>query len=307
MPAEKSVPTGTESYADEKFLSADLFDISGKVALITGGATGIGKIFAQALVCNGARVYITSRNKARIDDVVEEVNRVYGGVNGGQCIGLAQRLGTKAQCDALARELRRREKEVHILIHAAAQRWSGHMHTAPELESFDGIFSLNVKSVYYLTVAMESLLERGSRGVDDPARVITIGSVEGVAGRGQDAKGNVAPGFWASQAAVLQMTRNLALMLAKRFITVNCMAPGAITATESTIAKQPTGKVASPEDIAGTILFMVSRASAHFLGTVIPVDGGSGLGKVDLLPSDVAIKRLDEEEAAERARAAAKL
>ncbi|KAJ3336221.1 hypothetical protein HDU93_003432 [Gonapodya sp. JEL0774] len=228
----QSPATGSESYASETFLSSDLFGIKGKVALVTISALTQTNdpVFAQTLVCNGAKVYISSRNKQRIDATVAEINQVYGKVNGGQCIG-------------------------------------------------------------------QPLLERGSAGVDDPARVITVGSIEGVAGKGADKEGKVAPGYWATQAAIIQLTRNLALMLAKQFITVNCMVPGGIGHSDEAVKQQPTGKAATAEDLGGALLFLVSRASAHYLGTVIPVDGGSGLGNVNLPPSDIAIKQLDEEEA----------
>jgi NAD(P)-dependent dehydrogenase (short-subunit alcohol dehydrogenase family) len=169
-----------------------------------------------------------------------------------------------------------REDRLHILVNNAGATWG-----AP-LESFDDaawdrVLSLNVKAVFHLTKSLVPLLEAGA-SEEDPSRVINIGSIDGL---------RVPPletySYSASKAAVHQLTRHLARRLAP-VITVNAIAPGPfpskmMAATlaahgDEIAANAPLRRIGRPDDVAGTAIFLSSRAGSYLTGAVIPVDGG---------------------------------
>ncbi|KXS10326.1 NAD(P)-binding protein [Gonapodya prolifera JEL478] len=272
-------------------LSAEsLFNVKDKVVLVTGAGTGIGKMLAAGYVQNGAKVYIASRKKQVIDETAAEINAM----GPGQCIPLVADLITKAACDQLAGEIKKRESKLHILINNAGVSWGAPMDDFPEKQGWDNLFALNVKSIFYLTVACLPLLEAAANGNVDPARVINVSSVGGTTVGGGDnplvdtSKGNVIISYPASKAAANHLTRVLAAHLAKHYITVNCIAPGIFpsrmtafgfrTAGDKMVANQIMGRAGETTDMAGLGLFLGSRASAHITGAVIPLDGGTSLG-----------------------------
>ena len=249
----------------------ELFSIRGKVALVTGGSRGIGLMIARGYVEAGAKVYISSRKKEVCDAVAAKLSEI------GECVSLPADLATIDGCKRLADELSSREAALHILVNNAGAAWGAAIEEYPE-EGWDKVMDTNVKGVFFLTQKMLPLLERAARA-GDPARVINIGSIDGIKVPFVE---NYAYG--PSKAAVHHLTRMLAVKLGERNITVNAIAPGPFPSQMTKwlleqFQKQfeaacPLGRIGEPSDMAGTAIYLASRAAAYVNGVVIPVDGG---------------------------------
>ena len=251
--------------------AASLFDISGKVTLVTGGSRGIGLMVARGYVEAGAKVYISSRKKDVCDAVAAELAEI------GTCISLPADLSTGEGVDALAAALGERETGLDVLVNNAGAAWGEPIESYPE-DGFDKVMDLNVKSIFLLTRRLLPLLEAAGR-VRGPARVINIGSIDGI-----QVPFTPTYAYTASKAAVHHLTHHLAVDLGPRGIAVNAVAPGPFESKmtawllekhQKTIEKQcPLGRIGLPGDMAGIAIFLASRAGAYLNGTVIPVDGG---------------------------------
>lgn len=249
----------------------DLFSIEGKVALVTGGSSGIGLMIAQGFVEAGAKVYIASRKADVCEEVAAKLSK------SGVCIPIAANLATEAGALGLAAEIASQEKALHILVNNAGANWGAPFEEFPD-SAWDKVLALNVKAVFHLTRALVKELEAAGTAAD-PARVINTGSIDGI----QVPLLNTYA-YSASKAAVHHLTRVLARELAKRHITVNAIAPGpfeskmmAATLREfgdSIAANTPLGRIGTPEDMAGIAIYLASRAGAYVTGAIIPVDGG---------------------------------
>ena len=253
-------------------MTPSLFDISGKVALVTGGSRGIGLMMARAYVEAGARVYITSRKAEACAAAVAAL------APHGNCVALPADLGQMSEVERIAGELASREQGLHILINNAAAAWGGSVDAFPE-HGWDKVMDLNVKSPFFLTQKLLPLLERAGRA-DDPARVINIGSVDGLHNPIFE-NFSYAP----SKAALHHLTRVLAARLAARHINVNCIAPGpfdtdmmrpmvAKMGFDTIVANVPMRRMGGQDDAGGVAVFLAARASAYITGCVLPVDGG---------------------------------
>ncbi|KAG8758680.1 hypothetical protein FRC14_007597 [Serendipita sp. 396] len=261
----------------------NLFNVKGKIALVTGGGSGIGAMMAAALVQNGAKVYIASRKEKQLKEVSEALTKQ----GPGSCSYIVADLGSKAGCDALSSAFKAKESKLHILVNNSGATWGAAFNEVPEKEGWDRILNLNVKSIFYMTANFADYLEKDATPLD-PGRVVNISSVasistvsdsSGLAGSGH--------GLWSyhtSKAAVNHLTSNLASTLIKRNITVNAILPGVFPskmtafglkqARDAFISAQPTGRIGMPSDIGGILLFLVSPASAHVTSAMIVVDGG---------------------------------
>jgi NAD(P)-dependent dehydrogenase (short-subunit alcohol dehydrogenase family) len=251
-------------------VTTDLFSISRKTALVTGGSRGIGLMIARGFVEAGARVYISSRKAAASDSVAAELSEK------GECVSLPADLSSEDECQRLAGELANREDKLDILVNNAGATWG-----APLVEQDDAtwerVYAINVKAVFHLTKFCLPLLQ-ASGTADDPARVINIGSIDGIQVPMLETYS-----YSSSKAAVHQLTRHLASKLAPE-ITVNAVAPGPfeskmMAATleafgDSIAASAPMKRIGRPDDMAGVAIYLASRASAFVTGAVIPVDGG---------------------------------
>lgn len=248
----------------------DLFSIAGKTALVTGGSRGIGLMIARGYLEAGAKVYISSRKA----DVLQEVERDLGRL--GECVAIPANLSGEADCRQLAAEIASREDHLDILVNNAGATWGAPLAEFDDA-AWDRVLSLNVKGVFHLTKALVYLLEAASTP-EDPARVINIGSIDGLRVPFLETYS-----YAASKAAVHHMTRHLAKRLAPR-ITVNAIAPGPfesrmMAATleahgDEIAASAPLRRIGRPDDMAGTAIFLASRAGSYLTGAIIPVDGG---------------------------------
>jgi NAD(P)-dependent dehydrogenase (short-subunit alcohol dehydrogenase family) len=251
----------------------DLFDLSGKTAVVTGGTRGIGLMIARGLLTAGARVYISSRKADACAAAAEELS-AYGAV-----AGLPADLSSEAECLRLAGEIGQREPALNVLVNNAGATWGAPLEEFPAA-AWDKVVDLNLKTPFFLTRAFLPLLEAGGTH-DDPARVINIGSIDGL---------RVPPlptyAYSASKAGLHHMTRVLARELGPRGITVNAVAPGpfeskmmaaTLRAYGDAIADAaPLRRIGRPDDMAGVAVYLSSRAGAYVTGAVIPVDGGIG-------------------------------
>lgn len=249
----------------------DLFSVRGKVALVTGGSRGIGLMIARGLVRAGATVYISSRKADVCDRVAAELSRE------GRCISLPADLSTEAGNRGLADAFASRESALHILVNNAGANWGAPLAEYPD-SAWDKVLALNLKAVFHLTRALLPQLERARRP-GDPARVINIGSIDGLRVPLLETYA-----YSASKAAVHHLTRVLAVRLAPLGITVNAVAPGPFESKmmaetlnrfrDAIVASCPLGRIGEPDDMAGVVLYLSSRAGAYVTGAVIPVDGG---------------------------------
>jgi NAD(P)-dependent dehydrogenase (short-subunit alcohol dehydrogenase family) len=249
----------------------DLFSIEGKTAVVTGGSQGIGLMIARGYVEAGAKVYISSRKKDVCDQVAAELSAR------GTCISVPANLSTEAGAKALAQEIARHESALHILVNNAGANWGAPLAEYPD-SAWDKVLTLNVKAPFFLIRELLGLLEKGARP-GDPARVINIGSIDGLHVPRLETYA-----YSASKAGVHHMTRVLALALAPQGITVNAVAPGpfqskmmAVTLErfhDVIVATCPLGRIGEPDDMAGVAIYLASRAGAYLTGAVIPVDGG---------------------------------
>ena len=248
----------------------DLFSITGKTALVTGGTRGIGKMIAEGFVEAGAIVYISSRKADACAAVAAELSAK------GHCIGLPANLATESGCRGLADEMAARLDHLDILVNNAGATWGAPLADFDEA-AFERVLALNVKGVFHLTKFLVPLLQAAGTA-EEPARVINIGSVEGFS---VPVLENYS--YSASKAAVHHLTRHLAKRLAPA-ITVNAIAPGPfeskmMAATleafgERIVANAPLKRIGRPGDMAGAAIYLSSRAGAYITGAVIPVDGG---------------------------------
>lgn len=248
----------------------DLFSLTGKVSLVTGGSRGIGLMIARGYVEAGVRVYISSRKAEVCEEIAAELSTV------GFCVALPADLSTEEECQRLAAELAAREDHLDILVNNAGATWGAPIEDFDEA-AWERVLALNVKGVFHLTKAVLPLL-RSAGTAEEPARVINIGSIDGIHVPILDTFS-----YSASKAAVHQLTRHLAKRLAPE-ITVNAIAPGPfeskmMAATLEAVGEQiaaaaPLKRIGRPDDMAGVAIFLASRAGSYLTGTIIPVDGG---------------------------------
>lgn len=249
-----------------------LFDIGGKVALVTGGTSGIGLMIARGLVARGVKTYLSGRDAERTAATAAGVAEA-----GGDCIPLVADLGEEAGPAALAQALAAHEGRLDLLINNAGANAPGSL-AAMSTQDWDSVLHVNLRAVFFLTQALLPLLRAGARE-RDPARIINIGSIGGLHVPNWEAHA-----YGASKAAIHHLTRSLAKALGPDRITANAIAPGPfpsrLTDTDSDAVRQsvaahvPLGRPGEADDIIGLVTFLASRAGAYVNGATIPLDGG---------------------------------
>jgi NAD(P)-dependent dehydrogenase (short-subunit alcohol dehydrogenase family) len=250
----------------------ELFDVSGKTALVTGGSRGIGLMIARALVRAGARVIISSRKAPDVEAAAAELAKT------GDCTAIVADVSSPEGAAELARATQERFPALQILVNNAGAVWGAALEEFPA-SGWDKVLHTNVEGVFHLTVALLAAL-RAAASAEDPARVINIGSIDGLRAPSVESYS-----YSASKAAVHMLTRHLAKRLAGEQITVNAIAPGPFESKMMSIlqdpaaraaieAEVPLGRIGRPDDVAGLALLLASRAGSYLTGTVIPLDGG---------------------------------
>ena len=249
---------------------SQLFDVSGKTALVTGGSRGIGLMIATGLVRAGAKVIVSSRKVDDVNAAAEQLAAL------GDCHAIPGDVSTPDGAQALAAATRERFPSLDILVNNAGAVWGAPLEEFPAI-GWDKVAHTNVEGVFHLTVALLGAL-RAAANAEDPARVINIGSIDGIQVPALETYS-----YSASKAAVLQLTRHLAKRLAP-LVTVNAIAPGPfeskmMAATLEAFGEQiassaPLKRIGRPDDMAGAAIYLSSRAGAYLTGAIIPVDGG---------------------------------
>ena len=249
----------------------DLFDVKGKVALVTGGARGIGLMIARGYCERGVKVYVCSRKAEVCETVAAELSEF------GECIALPADLSSMDEISRVQETISARESKLHILVNNAGATWGGTIDEFPE-KGWDKVMDLNLKSVFFLTQKLLPLLSAAGTAAD-PARVINVGSIDGLH-TSKFTNFSYSP----SKAAVHHMTRMLATHLAERHILVNAIAPGPFATDmmapmvekmgDEIIGAVPVKRMGDADDAAGMAVFLAARASRYVNGAVIPLDGG---------------------------------
>ena len=249
----------------------NLFSVEGKVALVTGGSRGIGFMIARGFVENGVKTYISARKA----DVCEQVAAELG--KHGSCVSLPADLSRADGLAKLVAAVREREPKLHILVNNAGANWAEPIDAYGE-GGWDKVVDTNLKAPFFLTRELLPLLRAAGTAVD-PARVINIASIDGMHVPGLETYA-----YSSSKAGLIHLTRVLARRLAGENINVNAIAPGPFESKmmaetlrvfgEAIKQSCPRGRIGEPEDMAGTAIFLASRASAYITGALIPVDGG---------------------------------
>ena len=252
---------------------AELFEVSGRTALVTGGSRGIGLMIARGLVRAGANVIVSSRKQADVEAAASQLSAL------GSCAAIVGDVSTPDGAGELARAVRERFPSLDILVNNAGATWGAPLQEFPP-SGWDRTMHTNVEGVFQLTVGLLDAL-RASANAEEPARVINIGSIDGLRTPSVE---NYS--YSASKAAVHMLTRHLAKRLAGEHITVNAIAPGPFESKMMAFALEdpaaraaiersvPLGRIGRPDDVAGLTLFLASRAGAYMTGAVIPLDGG---------------------------------
>ncbi|MDB2697236.1 SDR family oxidoreductase [Alphaproteobacteria bacterium] len=250
----------------------NLFNLNGKIALVTGGSRGIGAMIAEGFVRNGVKTYISSRKSDPCDIKARELSKY------GECISIPADLTDMNEMDKLVTKIKDKETKLNILVNNAGAAWGASFDDFPEI-GWDKVMDTNVKSVFFLTQKLVDILET-SASTSDPSRIINIGSIDGLGIPRAETYS-----YPASKAAVHQLTKVLANRLANRNINVNAIAPGPFESNmmahtleeygEQIRSSVPRGRIGVPEDMAGASIFLSSKASSYITGSIIPVDGGS--------------------------------
>ncbi|EME41194.1 hypothetical protein DOTSEDRAFT_73576 [Dothistroma septosporum NZE10] len=267
------------------------FSLDGKVALITGGSRGLGLHTATALILAGAKTLFISARKAGgeqgIDQAVKRLNDLAAKRNlKGRAIGIPANVAQEEDIKRLVAEVKNHSSKLDILIANAGATWGGPFDPTPDWSS-QKILDLNVRGVFNLARLFSPLLE-ASGTPTDPSRIIIMSSVAGTNVSHVGDNGTIM--YSASKAAAHHLGRNMAVELGPRNITVNTVAPGffpsklasgliEILGGEEELARaNPRKRLGEPNDIAGVMIYLCSRASSYVNGEYISVDGGARFG-----------------------------
>ena len=249
-----------------------LFDLTDKVAIVTGSSRGIGLAIAAALAEHGAKVVISSRKQDACDEVARAINAQHGD---GRAIAVAANISSKDDLQNLVDETRKAFGKVDVLVcNAASNPYYGPMAGISD-DQFRKILDNNVIANHWLiSMVAPEMLERGE------GSIIIVSSIGGL-------KGSSALGAYAiSKAADMQLARNLAVEWGRHNIRVNCIAPGLVRTDFARAlwenpdvlrryeATTPLGRIGEPDDIGGIAVFLASRAGAFVTGQTIVADGG---------------------------------
>ncbi len=249
-----------------------LFSLEGRVALITGGSRGIGRMIAAGFLRQGAKVYISARKAAACDATAAELSSL------GQCISIPADVATPAGMASLVAAITARESQLDILVNNAGAAWGAPFDEFPE-SGWDKVVDLNLKAPFFLTQALHPLLRAAAKV--QPAKVINIASIDGQTVNPQETYS-----YAASKAGLIHLTKRMALRLVADGIVVNALCPGAFASDMNKDARDhgdevaqriPARRVGVDDDMAGAAIYLASRAGDYVVGTTLTVDGGVNL------------------------------
>lgn len=249
----------------------DIFSLSGRVALVTGGSRGIGAMIVQGFLEHGcSRVYISARKAAQCDAAAKELSQY------GECISIPGDVSTMEGIAALVAKIGERETSLDILVNNAGAAWGEEFDTFPE-NGWDKVVDLNLKTPFFLTQQLAPLLRASAAG-GRLAKVINIASIDGISINPLETYS-----YAGSKAGLIHMTKRMALRLVKDGIVVSAIAPGAFASEMNKAARDhgdaiapmiPSGRIGTPEDMAGAAIYLASRAGDYVVGSTVVVDGG---------------------------------
>jgi len=249
-------------------MAAGLFSLEGRVALVTGGSRGIGKMIAQGFVDHGAKVYISSRDAEACHSTAAKL--------GDRCVALPQDISDLAGVEALATAYAGAEDGLDILVNNAGVARLAAFEAFPEI-GWDSVVDLNLKAPFFLTQKLHPQLMKAA-SADRPAKVINIASIDGLGLNPLEVYS-----YHASKAALIHLTRSLAARLARDHIVVNAIAPGPFASDMNTIARDhpetvaarvPLRRIGQADDIAASAIYLASRGGDYVVGATLAVDGG---------------------------------
>ncbi|KAG6089960.1 hypothetical protein E4U15_000600 [Claviceps sp. LM218 group G6] len=271
-----------------------LFSLKGKIAVVTGGSRGLGLHAASAFLQAGAsKVFISSRKAAACDEACKALNALPNRAPGAVAIAVPADSANMKGVTHLLEQVKKHTDHVDILFANAGATWGESFDTHPD-EAFAKVMDLNVKAVFNTIRLFTPLLEKAASSssssssqntIPDPSRVIITASVAGLGLGSIGQQGTY--GYSASKAAVIHLGRNLAVELGPRHITVNSICPGFFPSkmthgllemaggADEVGNMNPMGRLGKPEDIAGAVVYLASRAGSHVNGEAIAIDGGA--------------------------------
>ena len=251
-------------------MTTTLFDLSGKVALVTGASRGIGEAIAKLLAEQGAHVIVSSRREASCDDVVADIIKA-----GGSAQSMACHIGEMDSIIATFKEIKEQHGKLDILVNnAAANPYFGHI-LDTDLAAFNKTVDVNIRGYFFMSVEAGKLMKENGGG-----SIINTASVNGL-------QPGISQGIYSiTKAAVINMTKSFAKECATMNIRVNALLPG-LTKTKfagalfenekmhkMAMSAIPMARHAEPSEMAGTVLYLASNASSYTTGECIVVDGG---------------------------------
>jgi 2-deoxy-D-gluconate 3-dehydrogenase len=255
----------------------NLFSLDGRVALVTGGSRGIGKMIAAGYLAHGAsKVYITSRKAEACNATAEELSQL------GECISIPMDLSTLDGCRALTDEIASREDKLDVLVNNAGAAWGAEFEVFPE-SGWDKVMDINLKSPFFLTQMLHPMLKKAASDAR-PAKVINISSVDGIKINPDETYS-----YHASKSALIFLTRRLAARLVRDRIVVSGIAPGPFASDMNRVARDhpdalakltPLGRIGIDEDMAGAAIYLASKAGDFVVGDTIAVDGGHAYARL---------------------------
>jgi len=251
-------------------MTTTLFDLDGKIALITGASRGIGEEAAHLLAQQGAHVIVSSRKQDACEKVAESIRG-----NGGQASAFACHIGELDQIEAIFQHIKKEHGKLDILVNnAAANPYYGHI-VETDLDAFDKTVNVNIRGYFYMSTNGCKLMKENGGG-----SIVNVASVNGV--RPGDKTGI----YSITKSAIIGMTKAFALECGPDNIRVNALLPGltdtkfasALTSNKEVLDtwlnQIPLGRYAQPSEMVGTVLYLVSDASSFATGTCVNVDGG---------------------------------